>query len=469
MATTTFCLQQMEVLQMAQIRISEAKSWVSNNSVRLHGFGSLSLDQTSNSVPLRDCAKLYEESESRLSHMMSEESSYTKEDALTWVSAVMTNHRACLDGLQEKGYVEADHVLDRNLTMLLGEALVLYSKSKGKGPAEGTISKSSGGLLESWSTESYKADLTVAQDGSGTHKTIQEAVNGLAAMGHNRPARAVIHVKSGVYNEKVQIGLNNVMFVGDGIDKTIITGNRNVAQGSSTLSSATFDVSGDGFWARDMTIENTAGPEKHQAVALKVSSDLSVFYRCSIKGYQDTLYVLSNRQFYRDCYIYGTVDFIFGDAIVVLQNCDIFVRKPMSHQSNFITAQGRDDPNKPTGISIQNSRVRPTSEFVSFKNSYNTFLGRPWKKYSRTVYLKTDLDGLIHPKGWSEWDGNFALSTLYYGEYMNTGSGASTQNRVNWPGFHVLSASEASPFTVNQFLQGESWIQATGVPFWAGI
>lgn len=118
-------------------------------------------------------------------------------------------------------------------------------------------------------------------------------------------------------------------------------------------------VSGDGFWARDMTFENTAGPQKQQAVALRVSSDLAVFYRCSIKGYQDTLYAHSQRQFYRDCQIYGTIDFIFGDAPVVLQNCDIYVRKPMDHQSNMITAQGRENPNENTGISIENSRVRP--------------------------------------------------------------------------------------------------------------
>ncbi|RDX68757.1 putative pectinesterase/pectinesterase inhibitor 36, partial [Mucuna pruriens] len=465
MATTTLCLQEMEVLQMAQIHVSKAKSWVGS----LHDLESLSLSDQPSAIALRDCAKLYGESESRLSHMMSQES-YTKEDALTWVSALMTNHRTCLDGLQEKGYVKAQ-VLDRNLTMLLKQALVLYSKNKGKagnGPPERTISKTDDGLLESWSAETYKTDFTVAQDGSGTHRTIQAAVNALASMGHNLPERAVIHVKSGVYNEKVEIGhkLPNVMFVGDGIDKTIITGNRNVAQGSSTLSSATFDVSGDGFWARDMTFENTAGPEQYQAVALKVSSDLSVFYRCSFRGYQDTLYVHSNRQFYRDCHIYGTIDFIFGDATAVLQNCDIMVRKPMSRQSNFITAQGRDDPNKNTGISIQSCRVRPASDFLTPKDSYNTFLGRPWRKYSRTVFLKCDLDGFIHPRGWSEWSGDFALSTLYYGEYMNIGNGASTQHRVNWPGFHVLTtATEASPFTVTHFLQGERWLPPTGVPF----
>ena len=205
-------------------------------------------------------------------------------------------------------------------------------------------------------------------------------------------------------------------------------------------------------------------------MALKVSSDLSIFYRCSFKAYQDTLFVHSNRQFYRDCDIYGTIDFIFGDASVVFQNCNILVRRPMDHQSNFITAQGRDDPNKPTGISIQSCMVRPAPDFVTSKDYFKSYLGRPWKEYSRTVFMKTDLDGLIDPKGWGEWNGEFALATLYYGEYMNTDSGASTQDRVNWPGFHLMNSdNEAMPFTVSEFLQGEQWISATGVPFWSAI
>ncbi|XP_019100987.1 PREDICTED: probable pectinesterase/pectinesterase inhibitor 36 [Camelina sativa] len=221
---------------------------------------------------------------------------------------------------------------------------------------------------------------------------------------------------------------------------------------------------------RDMTFENTAGPHKHQAVALRVNSDLSLFYRCSFKGYQDTLFTHSLRQFYRDCHIYGTIDFIFGDAAAVFQNCDIFVRRPMDHQGNMITAQGRDDPHATTGISIQHSRVRAAPEFEAVKGRFKNYLGRPWKKYSRTVFLKTDLDGLIDPRGWREWSGSYALSTLYYGEFMNTGAGAETTRRVNWPGFHVLRGEEeASPFTVSRFIQGDSWIPITGVPFSAGV
>lgn len=197
-----------------------------------------------------------------------------------------------------------------------------------------------------------------------------------------------------------------------------------------------------------------------------MASDLAVIYRCSIIAYQDTLFTLSLRQFYRDCRIYGTIDFIFGDAAAVIQNCEIFIRKPMDHQANMITAQGRDHPDSNTGISIIGCRIRPGPDFIKVSNLYKSYLGRPWKKYSRTVVMKSDLDGLIHPRGWTEWKGEFALSTLYYAEYLNSGRGASTVGRVKWAGFHVLyKAQEASAFSVSGFIRGEFWIPETGVPF----
>ncbi|XP_028754149.1 pectinesterase [Neltuma alba] len=487
--STVFCRREMELLGMAQTHVLEARTWAESHPQGGGGIASPMLSSRAALLPaagvaLRDCAKLYEESEQRLNQLAllkegDQEDGYEREDdAVTWVSGVMSNHRTCLDGLEEKGYDVGTQGLHKNLTLLLGETLHLFAKNKHKAKAKAKPKSKSTtkgkhievirGLLASWNPTESKAHFAVAQDGSGSHTTIGAAIEAVSSMGHNRPERVIIHVKSGVYNEKVEIGykLKNLMLVGDGIGKTIITGARSVRHGSSTVGSATFDVSGDGFWGRDMTIENRAGPQDHQAVAMKVSSDLSVFYRCSFRGYQDTLYVHSNRQFYRDSIISGTVDFIFGDASVVFQNCDILLQQPASHQSIFITAQGRDDPNQPTGIVIQNCKVRPASGSAGAKN----YLGRPWKKYSRTVFMKNDLDGCIDPKGWSEWDGGFALSTLYYAEYMNNGAGASTQNRVKWPGFHVLlSTSEVMPFSVNEFLGGGRWIPATGVPFSAGV
>ena len=229
-------------------------------------------------------------------------------------------------------------------------------------------------------------------------------------------------------------------------------------------------ATGAGFIARDMTFENWAGPAKHQAVALRVGADHAVIFRCNIIGYQDTLYVHSNRQFYRECDIYGTVDFIFGNAAVVLQNCSIYARKPMLLQKNTITAQNRKDPNQNTGISIHACKILPTSDLVAAKGSFQTYLGRPWKLYSRTVFMLSFMSDHIHPRGWLEWNATFALDTLYYGEYMNYGPGAAIGQRVRWPGYRVITSEiEAGKFTVGQFIFGSSWLPSTGVAFLAGL
>lgn len=229
-------------------------------------------------------------------------------------------------------------------------------------------------------------------------------------------------------------------------------------------------VTGDGFIARDITFHNTAGPQNHQAVALRSGSDHSVFYRCGFEGYQDTLYVHSQLQFYRECYIYGTIDFIFGNAAAVLQNCMIYARRPMKEQKITITAQGRTDPNQNTGLSIHNSLVMASEDLKPVLSSFKTYLGRPWKQYSRTVFMQTYMDSLIDPTGWLEWDGNFALNTLFYGEYKNLGQGSSTSQRVTWHGYRVItSASVASQFTVANFIAGQTWLPATGMPFTPGL
>lgn len=310
--------------------------------------------------------------------------------------------------------------------------------------------------------------VVVAQDGSGNYTTITDAINAAP----NKSADIyLIYATAGVYRENVEVpkSKTNIMLIGDGIDATVITGNRSVVDGSTTFNSATFAVVGGGFLARDITIENTAGAVKHQAVALRVGSDLSAFYRCSFKGYQDTLYTHSLRQFYRDCDIYGTVDFIFGNAAVVFQNCNLLARMPMSGQSIAFTAQGRTDPNQNTGTSIHNCTVTAAPDLVPVESSFPTYLGRPWKEYSRTVYIQSFIDNLIEPAGWLEWSGDFALKTLYYGEYMNTGPGSNTSQRVQWPGYHVMSTSDAQNFTVSQFISGDAWIPATSVPYDAAL
>lgn len=229
-------------------------------------------------------------------------------------------------------------------------------------------------------------------------------------------------------------------------------------------------VVGGNFLARDITFQNTAGPSKHQAVALRVGGDLSAFYNCDILAYQDTLYVHNNRQFFVNCLISGTVDFIFGNSAVVFQNCDIHARRPNSGQKNMVTAQGRVDPNQNTGIVIQKCRIGATKDLEAVKGSFPTYLGRPWKEYSRTVIMQSSISDVINPVGWHEWNGNFALNTLVYREYQNTGPGAGTSKRVTWKGFKVItSATEAQGFTAGSFIGGSSWLGSTGFPFSLGL
>ncbi|KAI4349684.1 hypothetical protein L6164_010244 [Bauhinia variegata] len=313
--------------------------------------------------------------------------------------------------------------------------------------------------------------VVVSQDGSGNFTTINAAI---AAAPNNTDATDgyfLIYITEGVYQEYVSIDKKKtyLMLIGEGINRTIITGDRNVVDGFTTFNSATFAVVAPGFVAAGITFRNTAGPNKHQAVAMRSGADMSTFYSCSFEGYQDTLYTHSNRQFYRECDIYGTVDFIFGNGAAVLQNCNIYPRLPLSGQFNAITAQGRTEPNQNTGISIQNATIRAADDLAPNVGSVNTYLGRPWKQYSRTVYLQSFMDSLINAAGWREWNGDFALSTLYYAEYSNTGPGSSTSNRVTWPGYHVIGATEAANFTVSNFVAGDDWLPRTGVPYLSGL
>ncbi|KAJ8770093.1 hypothetical protein K2173_010138 [Erythroxylum novogranatense] len=434
-----------------------------------------------------DCLELYQDT---VYHLKRSINSNNPIDAQTWLSAATANQQTCRNGFIDFNLVSHLDSLPYMLTnfskllsnsLAINNAIAFSSSSLYSTKKQGGGRRLLNGDFPSWVSTgdrrllqagaAPKANIVVAQDGSGNYKTISEAVAASVSQ-RSGTQRFVIYVKKGIYKENVVIKrkIKNLMFIGDGIDATIVTGNKNAQDGSTTFASATFGVSGDGFIAKDMTFENTAGPQKHQAVALRSGSDFSVFYRCSFKGYQDTLYVYALRQFYRDCDIYGTIDFIFGDAVAMVQNCNIYVRRPMSNQFTTVTAQARTDPNENTGIVVHNSVVTAASDLRPVQGSIKTYLGRPWQKYSRTVFMKSTLDSLVDPSGWLPWSGNFALSTLYYAEYMNTGGGSGTSGRVKWPGYHVLtSPTEAGKFTVGSLLAGGSWIAASGVPFVSGL
>ncbi|KAJ0042613.1 hypothetical protein Pint_17241 [Pistacia integerrima] len=419
-----------------------------------------------------DCLKLYEDTIIQLNKTLDPNTKSTGFDQQIWLSAALTNIETCRTGFIEMGV--SDYMLpllSNNVSQLISNTLSLHNvfsirPETYKSGFPNWVKVGDRKLLQ----RAYiTADLVVAQDGSGDHTTIQAALD-VAAERSGSSEKFMIYIKRGLYEENLEIGnnLKNIMLVGDGLKHTIISGSRSF--GCSGGGYSTFNTATVGFIARGITFRNTAGPKKCQAVALRSGSDRSIFYRCGFVGYQDTLYVHSQRQFYKNCHIYGTVDFIFGDAAVVLQNCMIFARRPMHGQSNAITAQSRANPNQTTGIIIQNSRVMAAPDLVPVLSKVKTFLGRPWKEYSRTVFMCTFLDTLVDPAGWLEWDGDFGLDTLYYGEYNNFGPGASTSGRVKWGGYRVINSStEASMFTVENFISRDLWLPDTGVPFTAGL
>ncbi|KAL7142026.1 hypothetical protein ABFS83_08G094900 [Erythranthe nasuta] len=329
-------------------------------------------------------------------------------------------------------------------------------------------SESSGSSLRGGVPVGLKADVTVCKGGGGcNYRTVQEAVNA-APNNAGSGKRFVIWIKAGVYEETVRVPLQkkNVVFLGDGMGKTVITGSRNVGQpGMSTYNSATVGVVGDGFMARGLTIKNTAGPEAHQAVAFRSDSDHTLVQDCEFIGNQDTLYAHSLRQYYKSCHVIGNVDFIFGNSAALFQDCHILIAprqlNPEKGEKNAVTAHGRIDPAQSTGFVFQNSLINGTEEYMRLYYSkpkvHQNFLGRPWKEYSRTVFVGCTMEALVVTvDGWMPWDGEFALKTLYYGEFQNKGAGADVSKRVPWSS--RIPAEHVGSYSVQSFIQGNHWI-----------
>ncbi|XP_073137747.1 probable pectinesterase/pectinesterase inhibitor 17 [Henckelia pumila] len=218
----------------------------------------------------------------------------------------------------------------------------------------------------------------------------------------------------------------------------------------------------DGFVAKEVTFENTAGVNMNQSVAMANEGKYSAFYKCRFSGYQDTLYVKKGIQFFRECIIYGTVDFIFGDASALFQNCSVYARRPRQGQSNTITAQKRESVKDVSGIVLQNCTIDAAPDLQPMLNVVRTYLGRPWRNYSTTVIMQSYLGELIDPSGWLEWPGH-SLDKLYYAENANDGPGANTSHRVGWT-HRNISYTDAKKFTARAFLNGSEWIPSTGIP-----
>ncbi|XP_023515122.1 probable pectinesterase/pectinesterase inhibitor 21 [Cucurbita pepo subsp. pepo] len=407
------------------------------------------------------------------------------EDLSVWLSGALTYEQTCLDGFenttgdageQMKKFLKSAQEMTSNGLAIVTELKNMLGSLQGSKKGRRLLA---GDEVPSWVTDEKRRlmqlptaaitpNVVVAQDGSGKYKTINEA---LVEVPKKSNITFVIYVKAGIYKETVLIpkALTHVTMYGDGPTKTVVSGGLNFVDGIQTFKTATFAVVGANFFCRDMGFENTAGSAKHQAVALRVQSDRSIFFNCQMDGYQDTLYAQTHRQFYRDCKVSGTIDFVFGNSAAVFQNCSLVVRKPLANQQCIVTAQGRLENREPTGLVFQNCHFMGDPAYLPFKAVNKAYLGRPWKQFSRTIIMGSEIDDLIQPEGWLPWMGDFGLNTLFYAEFQNKGPGADLTNRVKWKGIKTLTPQQAADFTPKIFIDGDDWILNTGVPYSPGM
>lgn len=300
-------------------------------------------------------------------------------------------------------------------------------------------------FLACQSTEAQPYDYVVAPDGSGDFTKVQDAID---AVPHLRNNRTIIFIKKGTYKEKLSLPSTktNITFIGEDVKETILTYDDYASKKNSfgedigTSGSSSFFIYGDGFEARNITFENSSGPVG-QAVAVRVDGDKVKFENCRFLGYQDTLYPhgTKSRQYYKNCYIEGTVDFIFGWSTVVFDNCEIFCKS-----GGYVTAASTEQGTE-YGFVFRNCRITSNAEANSF------YLGRPWRNYAKTVFINCYLDQHIKPEGWHNWGKPEAEQTAYYAEYNNSGPGYVPAKRVSWA--HQLTAEEAKQYTLENIFK----------------
>jgi pectin methylesterase-like acyl-CoA thioesterase len=309
--------------------------------------------------------------------------------------------------------------------------------------------------------------VVVATDGSGDFRSVQAAIDASGADG------AVIRIRPGIYEEKIVVEKPGIQLRGLGHDPrdVVLTWHLSSGTAGGTSKSASTAVTGDDFYAENLTFENSFSRSRplttgSQAVALRVTGDRAVFRHVRFLGFQDTLYASTlgcmggqdtcrpARQYFADCYIEGNVDFIFGDSLAFFEGCEIH---SLPHHVVAITAQSKHRPEEKSGYVFDHCRItaEPGAEKV--------YLGRPWRGYASVVFLDTYLGPEVAPEGWLEWehDGKTSLPTSFYAEFNSSGPGANPAARDS----HAvqLSQSQASQFRAKRFLAGEDGWDPTGI------
>ena len=287
--------------------------------------------------------------------------------------------------------------------------------------------------------------LVVDQKGNGSFRTVQSAINAIPA---NNQHPTIIYIKNGMYKEKILLPQNKpyVSLIGENQYKTILTyDDTNAKTGSTTNSSSTM-IRANHFYAENITFQNTAGRHAGQAVALYVSGDRAIFKQIRVLGFQDTLYATgTGRQYYENCYIEGTVDFIFGSATAVFKKAEI-----KSLGNGYITAASTTESQRFGYVFIDSTLQKGTA------GTQSVYLGRPWRPHSAVTFLHTKMEHHIKAEGWHNWDNRDHERTARYKEYGSIGAGSSVKDRVKWS--TILTKNEASQITVQAVLRGtDGW------------
>ncbi|SFI51981.1 pectinesterase family protein [Halpernia frigidisoli] len=296
-------------------------------------------------------------------------------------------------------------------------------------------------IAQNTSTKIDEYIITVSKDGSADFKTIQEAINASPAFPYKR---VTILIKNGFYKEKVKIPNCNPMLslVGESSDKTIISFDDNFKKinlgRNSTFYTPTLSVEADEILIKNLTIENTSG-EVGQAIALSITATKVKVENCKILGFQDTLYAAGNgKQYFKNCFISGGTDFIFGNATAFFENCEIL------NKTNSFTTAASTSENAEFGFVFSNCKI------LAENGIDKVFLGRPWRIFAKTVYLNCDLGKQILSEGWNNWNKPDAEKASFYAEYNNKGAGSKIDKRANWS--HQLTKIEAEKYTLKNVL-----------------
>ncbi|XP_020237799.1 putative pectinesterase 10 [Cajanus cajan] len=290
--------------------------------------------------------------------------------------------------------------------------------------------------------------ITVGQDGKVTFRTIQAAIDSVKS---NNDRWVKIHIKAGTYIEKVQIPIEKpcIILEGEGSQRTIIS----FSNDDKTKNSAIFISSPPNIVLSDITFKNSYNVDNisaqiFPAVAATIYGDKSFILRCSFLGYQDTLFDAYGRHYYKDCYIQGEVDFIFGGGQAYFENCLLNATGRNKDLPGFVTAQGRKFSNSSSGFVFEGG---------SLVGNGKVNLGRAWKAYSRVIFHKTNFSSVVSPEGWNSFGRTGQeISKITYAEVDCKGPGADTSKRVPW--IKKLSPSQLEEFSLASFINKDSWL-----------